>query len=743
MKKFYFLVLALSFFTSVNAQIINFPDANFKAKLIGSNCADFNNDGIFDGDVDVNDDGEVQQNEAENVTQLSIIDSYDSIDYEYQYFVISSLEGINSFVNLKRISFEYINFNISVINLSQLELLEYIKINNMLPDFSHVDSINLSNLSHLFFLDLNFNRANSYGYNTSVNLAGCLNLNDLTYYNSFMSFDFCQIPNLKNLNCFYLEGGEPSNGIFDFSCLEKLETLTIGDNWMDVLILKNGSLLNSIVIPFDSGYPKAKFICIDDNQQELQQILDSGLVGPNTVVNSYCSFEPGGQYYTIKGKNKFDTNNNGCDEYDRIFPNLKLITNGTNPETIISNSSGEYKTLVQSGDVVLTPIIENPTYFAISPSSVNVSFPAQTTPFIQDFCITPNGVHSDIEVNLLPLNAARPGFDAKYKIVFKNKGNQVENGSINVIFDDSKIDFVSASNAPTQSSGSLTWNYTNMQPFETRTMGVILNINSPMESPAVNGGDVLNYTATITSGNTDETPNDNTFEFHQIVVGSYDPNDITCLEGASVSTAKIGDYVHYMIRFENTGSASATNIVVKDVVDAAKYDVNSIVPIQGSHSFVTKVSEGNKIEFIFENINLPFDDANNDGYVSFKIKTKSTLIAGDTFSKNANIYFDYNFPIVTNTATTTIQQVLNVQDFEFSNYVKLYPNPVHNILTIDVKETIKITSISIYNTLGQLVLVIPNAQNTKAIDVSALTLGNYFIKINSDKGISNTKFIKN
>ncbi|QYS85741.1 T9SS type A sorting domain-containing protein [Flavobacterium oreochromis] len=47
-----------------------------------------------------------------------------------------------------------------------------------------------------------------------------------------------------------------------------------------------------------------------------------------------------------------------------------------------------------------------------------------------------------------------------------------------------------------------------------------------------------------------------------------------------------------------------------------------------------------------------------------------------------------------------------------------------------------------YNALEQLVFVIPSAQNMNTIDVSSLTSGNYFIKIKSDKGTSNTKFLK-
>ncbi len=54
-----------------------------------------------------------------------------------------------------------------------------------------------------------------------------------------------------------------------------------------------------------------------------------------------------------------------------------------------------------------------------------------------------------------------------------------------------------------------------------------------------------------------------------------------------------------------------------------------------------------------------------------------------------------------------------------------------------------VNSIAIYNTLGQLVIAIPNAQSVSTIDVSSLKTGNYFIKMTTDKGTSNTKFIKN
>ena len=277
-------------------------------------------------------------------------------------------------------------------------------------------------------------------------------------------------------------------------------------------------------------------------------------------------------------------------------------------------------------------------------------------------------------------------------------------------------------------------------PFETREIRFTLNVNSPLETPAVNSGTILNYSATISSG-IDETPNDNAFILNQTVVNSFDPNDKTCLEGATISPDKVGQYVHYLIRFENTGTANAQNIVIKDIIDTTKFDVSTLVPINGSHSFVTRISENNKVEFIFENIQLPFDDANNDGYVAFKIKTKSTLVLGNTFSNTAGIYFDYNFPIITNNYTTTVA-VLSNQDFDFSKYLSLFPNPAKEVLNIETKNAIEVSSISIYNVLGQLILVLPNAEETRSIDTSGLTTGTYFLKIASDKGTALTKFIK-
>jgi hypothetical protein len=163
-----------------------------------------------------------------------------------------------------------------------------------------------------------------------------------------------------------------------------------------------------------------------------------------------------------------------------------------------------------------------------------------------------------------------------------------------------------------------------------------------------------------------------------------------------------------------------------------------LVPLNSSHDFYTRIN-GNNVEFIFENINLDYNDATNDGYMAFKIKTLPSLVLGDTFTNNANIYFDYNFPITTNTYTTTVA-ALSTQDFDFGTYFTLYPNPANDVLNIQTKQDLPINSIEVYNQLGQVVLAVTNSVNS--IDVTDLASGTYFVKVNTEKGSANAKFVK-
>ena len=742
MKKLYFLLLAFSLFTTANSQIVTIPDANFKLVLLEANTSNYKAQNLSGAyfKIDANSDGEIQEIEALNVSSLDV-----SHYISTSIYIILNLNGIQSFKNLQTLSCDNND-------LTSLDVTSLTKLQKLACRSNNLTSLDVTSLTKLQTLDCGYNQLTSlnltgltylksvYCYGnilTSLNLSGLTNLKTLDCSrNRLTSLNLTNLTNLEFLNC-----EENQITTLDLSVLNKLVNgAGLSRNKLQTLFINN--VINTQYINFSQN-PTLKYICVDEEGLSYIQKVVTQYGYTNCVVNSYCSFTPGGIYYTIQGNLKIDPNANGCDELDMVLPNSKInISNGTKAGIFISDTSGNYSIPVQAGTHTISPELENPSYFKISPTTATVTFPIQTSPFIQDFCITPYGVHPDLEVTLLPLQQARPGFDAKYKLVYKNKGTTTQSGSVNLTFNDAALDLVVTNPVTaTQTSNNLFWNFTNLLPFETREITFTLNVNSPLETPAVNSGSVLVYNATITSSATDETPIDNTFAFNQTVVNSFDPNDKSCLEGTTITPSLIGQYVHYMIRFENTGTFAAQNIVVKDMIDLTKFDISTLIPTSASHSFVTKISDNNKVEFIFENINLPFDDANNDGYIAFKIKTVPTLVVNDSFTNEANIYFDYNFPILTNKATSTFK-TLDTPDFDFGKYFTLYPNPAKAELNITAKETINVNSMSVYNTLGQLVLVIPNAEKVSKIDVSSLTTGNYFIKINCDKGTSNARFIK-
>jgi hypothetical protein len=236
-------------------------------------------------------------------------------------------------------------------------------------------------------------------------------------------------------------------------------------------------------------------------------------------------------------------------------------------------------------------------------------------------------------------------------------------------------------------------------------------------------------------------PEDNTIDFEQIVVGSYDPNDITCIEGDTAPVSAIGNYLHYVVNFENTGTAAAENVVLRLEIDTDKYDVTSMQMLNTSHPCRTVIT-GNKIEFIFEGINLGFESnppVGGHGNVLFKIKSNDDLTNGDSVTNMAKIFFDYNAPIDTNNAETVFE-LLNNPETGFDQTVTIYPNPATDI--IHIQSSVNIQSVAIYDIQGRLLEIGSIQTESVAYDISARAKGVYFLRVTSDKGQEVVKLVK-
>jgi uncharacterized repeat protein (TIGR01451 family) len=600
-----------------------------------------------------------------------------------------------------------------------------------------ISNQSISNLSGLEQF-LNLQRLDCYG-----NPLVTLNLTNLTNL-VILNCQNCQLTSLildglNNLATVY--AGDNSFASIDLSTTGFIEGAFGPNINLEYLNIKNGFNSNCILLLNGSNTctlfdncPALSYVCLDES--ELPFFNEAPLLNPNMIFSTYCSFVPGGGYNIVTGNITYD-----CGNQNTYLNNVKVnITDGINFGSTYSNISGNYVLYPSIGNHTITPQMENPSYFLVSPTSVNYTFSTTGNTQTTNFCVTPNGIHPDLKITILPLTTARPGFNCNYKIIYSNVGNQIQSGSVLFNFDNSQFDFISSTpNTNSQNGNNLSWNFSNLNPFETREITFILNLNSPTETPAVNIGDVLHFSASLSTTETDETPSNNTFNFNQTVTGSFDPNDKTCLEGSQLSIADVSKPLHYLVRFQNTGTAAAENIVVKDILNS-KLDWNSVKILSSSHTFRSTLL-ANKLEFFFENINLPassIDEPASHGYIAFSVKPKSNVVVNDVITNSANIYFDYNYPITTNTTSTTVVSLAN-STYNLDSIFTVYPNPTRTVLNIKMADNETLKKVEISNPIGQTIL---SWNATSTIDVSKLQSGTYFITVFSEKGKSTQKIIK-
>lgn len=442
----------------------------------------------------------------------------------------------------------------------------------------------------------------------------------------------------------------------------------------------------------------------------------------------------------ITGKIKFDTQNDNCVNGIN-YPNRRVNTESNNViYSSFSDNSGNYKIYIPNAGAFETNALNNlNSNFTSNPlMSTSVSTGSNNN-YTNNFCISSATAYTDLKVIIIPESDAVPGFGTNYKIYAYNQGSTSLDGSITLSYDNTKLLLQTQSpTSNTNTTNSLTWNFTNLLPFENNSYTLRFNVLAP---PTVQSGDVLSFNATSTQNLTDNVPSDNQYSLNQIVVNSYDPNDKTILEGEFITPSQATGYLYFLTRFQNEGTAYATTVVIKEILNSF-LDWDTFEPVESSHTANVQLRYGNDLTYTFPNIYLPHASSNetaSHGWMLYKIKPKNNFAIGDIIASSSDIYFDYNPAINTNTATTQIQ-VLSTENTT-KDLFKLYPNPVKNELNINTITNENYT-ISFLDINGKLIYSTEFSGN-KNIDVSTFESGFYFVNIKNENINQNYKLIKN
>lgn len=473
---------------------------------------------------------------------------------------------------------------------------------------------------------------------------------------------------------------------------------------------------------------------ITANQQTLYVRVEvEGCIGIEEalIVASDCNDN------LLSGYVTFDSDNNGCDGTG--IPATGVIVSCYNNGNVYYTSvnANGYYAFHNLPDGENNIMIEEDAYidFTATPEEYVIDTPAIEDTL--DFCLQAVTPVNDVYAWMVPTSIAMPGFQASYMLSYGNVGSLPSSGVISVIFDDSKLSYNSSTPSMQQIGNMLTFSYTDLQPFATGSIMIYFNV---MQPPTANMGDVLEFTAMV-DANVDDNPDNNSVAFSQVIINSYDPNDVTVREGEYITPEQTSDYLHYRIRFQNEGTANAQTVRIETDLDA-NLDWDTFMPMSSSHNYEI-VRENGSVEFIFNNIDLAYTDADEEGskgYIMYKIKPISTIDLGDVMEASAGIFFDFNEAVLTNTATTTVQAAASSETFN-NNSFTVYPNPASDNITVLVDNTISEGTVTITDMLGKTVFSTVISKTESNLDISSFTSGVYFMTITAANKSATKKIV--
>ena len=388
------------------------------------------------------------------------------------------------------------------------------------------------------------------------------------------------------------------------------------------------------------------------------------------------------------------------------------------------------------------------TYYDVQPASFTSTHPTFGNSDTVIFAMHPLRIVNDLKISLVNSFVTRLGSTTNYEIAYANEGTHTANGTIKLVVD-SRLHFNTSNPAILfQNGDTLIWDFANLLVNETRKIIVQSGVPTP---PTLNVGDSLHSVVFIEPTINDSTPNDNHAVLNEVIRGSYDPNDKTSTSGDNLTPAQIqqGDYITYVVRFQNTGNDTAFRIVIEDTLDA-NLDWSTLQPLNTDYPFSMQVVNKNIIQFTFSNLKLPpasINEPESHGFIAYKVKPKSDVAQGITIKNIAHIYFDFNVPVKTNTVNTHIALLSAVKNnhLQQNGKISVYPNPNNGIFNLEFNANYTSPlNISIYDVTGKLVYqnsVQHRQKSILSVNTENLASGIYSILLKTDNEQLSDKII--
>ena len=259
----------------------------------------------------------------------------------------------------------------------------------------------------------------------------------------------------------------------------------------------------------------------------------------------------------------------------------------------------------------------------------------------------------------------------------------------------------------------------------------------------------VNGNGTFSLGHSNQFPDDDLAPYHSIDcqpnIGAYDPNDKRGIPLGYSGNHYIDstDRIDYHVRFQNTGSDTAFTIVVRDTLSYF-LDPATIVPGAASHPYSFTIQPPNVLEFTFNHILLPDSNVNepgSHGFIKFAIEQRPGNLPGTLIENQADIYFDFNAPVITNTAFHQIAEefiTVSLEEIALQNtalQLQVAPHPLTDRAIISlIGAPHERWTLELYTIEGRKVESFTSMGNTVEISRGHLAAGVYAMRVKGDGG---------
>jgi uncharacterized repeat protein (TIGR01451 family) len=231
-------------------------------------------------------------------------------------------------------------------------------------------------------------------------------------------------------------------------------------------------------------------------------------------------------------------------------------------------------------------------------------------------------------------------------------------------------------------------------------------------------------------------------------IGSWDPNDKRGFPRGfdTPNFIEANTDIEYVIRFQNEGTDTAFTVVLIDTLSAF-LATNSVQIGASSHPYQFEYQPGNALKFTFPNIRLPAKDVNemgSIGFVKFRIKQKKDNPIGTLIENKADIYFDFNEAITTNTTRHTIGKdifLVSIDEPEGraglnAPTIKVYPNPAVEFAIFELESAWGMgqKTLQLYDMQGNRIRLNSFSGSSFRFERGDLPAGMYVFSISDAKG---------